>query len=85
MTDARQRWAAPVATAAMMLCPHACPRRRSASYSAQNATWRGLPQHGQLKEANDRNVYSVPLLLGAAENLSAFAAHPRCLATGTSA
>jgi hypothetical protein len=34
------------------------------------------------KEADDRNVYPVPLLLGAAENLSAFAAHPRCLATG---
>src|SRR5215472_370621 len=39
-------------------------------------------QHGQLKEAHDRDVYSVLLLLGAAENLSAFAAHPRCLAAG---
>src|SRR5262245_31363716 len=41
-----------------------------------------LQQHGQLKEADDRNVYSIPLLLGAAENLSASAAYSRCLATG---
>src|SRR5215472_3519439 len=41
-----------------------------------------LQQYGQLKEADDRNVYSVPLLLGAAENLSSFTADPRCLATG---
>ena len=40
------------------------------------------PANGQLKEAHDRNVYSFLLLPGAAENLSAFAAHPRCLATG---
>src|SRR5581483_7048218 len=41
-----------------------------------------LQQSGELKEADDGNVYPVPLLLGAAEDLSAFAAHPRCVTAG---
>jgi hypothetical protein len=41
-----------------------------------------LQQNSQLKEADDWNVYLIQLLLGTAENLGAFAAHPRCVTTG---